>query len=127
MARPIPFKRSVPNPEVKEPKKRRKLTVAWKLEILRKFDNITDSTERGVFLRKESLYASQIYQWKREVRTGKLVAGKNEKRGPVSSKNPELESLKKENARLQKDLAQAKQIIELQKKVAALFGETTEN
>ena len=127
MARPIPIKKSVPNPEVKEPQKRRKLTVEWKLEILRKFDNITDSTERGVFLRKESLYLTQIYQWKREVRQGKLVAGKDKKRGPVSNKNPQFDSLQKENARLKKELFQAKQIIELQKKVAALFGETEEN
>lgn len=124
--KPIPIRKSIPNPEVKEPQKRRKLTVEWKLEILRKFDAISDATERGIFLRKESLYQSQIYQWKREVRAGKLVAGKEKKRGPVSTKNPEMASLQKENDRLKKQLHQANLIIELQKKVAALFGETVE-
>jgi hypothetical protein len=122
LARPALVEASSPNPEVKEPKKRRVLTSEWKLAFLRRFDGCKDETERGKLLRSESVYLSQVYQWKRDVKDGKLFPGGKRRRGPVSKKNRE-----KENARLKKELVQAKQIIELQKKIAALLGEADES
>jgi transposase-like protein len=127
LARPALVEASSPNPEVKEPKKRRVLTAEWKLTFLRRFDGCKDETERGKLLRSESVYLSQVYQWKRDVKDGKLFPGGKRRRGPVSKKNREIQSLEKENARLKKELVQAKQIIELQKKIAALLGEADES
>lgn len=125
--RPVLVESEQPNPEVKEPRKRRVLTANWKLDFLRKFDACKNELERGKLLRSESIYQSQVYQWKKEVREGKLFPGCCRKRGPGSHRNPQMEALEKENARLKKQLMQAQQIIELQKKVAALFGNTDEN
>jgi hypothetical protein len=127
LARPALVGTSTPNPEVKEPKKRRVLTPEWKLAFLQRFDGCKDEKERGKLLRSESVYLSQVCQWKRDAKDGKLFPGCRRRRGPVPKQNRELQSLEKENARLKKELLQAKQIIELQKKIAALFGETDES
>lgn len=117
----------VPETEVCEPKKRRTLTADWKLNFLRKFDACKDELTRGKLLRTEAVYLGQVYRWKKELREGKLLSNSQRRRGPLPKRNRELDALQKENERLKKKLLQAEQIIALQKKVAALFGETDES
>ncbi len=117
----------VPETEVREPKKRRFLTADWKLNFLRRFDACKDEPARGILLRAEAVYLGQVYRWKKELREGKLLSNSQQRRGPAPKRNKELDTLQKENERLKKKLLQAEQIIALQKKVAALFGETDES
>jgi hypothetical protein len=116
-----------PDTEVREGKKRRILTTEWKLALVRRFDQCENQTERGKLLRSESIFLSQVYAWKRDIRDGKLFPGCQRKRGPVPDICHDGERLEKENERLKKKLLQAEKIIELQKKVAALFGENDES
>jgi len=67
-------------------------------------------------LRREGLYHARIAAWRNELAKGKLNTGKQ--------KPPKVRTdhLVRQNERLKKQLAQAKVIIELQKKVADLLG-----
>jgi hypothetical protein len=125
--RPTLVEVPVPDAEVCEPKKRRVLSASWKLNFLRKFEACKDEAERGKLLRSESVYLSQVYAWKKEVKEGKLTSKSKGHRGPAPKRNREFDQLQRENERLKKKLLQAEQIIALQKKVAALFGETDES
>jgi len=110
------------NTEVREPKRRRVLSPQWKLDFLRRYDSCRDQTEKGKLVRSEGVYLSQVSQWKKDLREGRLSLASGTKRGPTAKTTKEMSALQQENARLKKELTQARQIIELQKKVAALFG-----
>jgi len=80
----------------------------------------------GELLRREGLYSSHLSKWRDQRDAGELAA-LTKKRGPKPRKNPltaEVTRLEQENARLKRDLAKATTIIDVQKKVAALLGET---
>jgi hypothetical protein len=79
-------------------------------------------TERGKLLRSESVYLSQVYQWKRAEKAGILTPEGQRRRGRPPTGNTGEESASKENERLKKKLQQAEQVIELQKKIVELFG-----
>lgn len=113
---------SHPDTEVREPKRRRVLSPQWKLDFIRRFDSCRDQTEKGKLVRCEGVYFSQVSQWKRDLREGRLSLTNVMKRGPTAKTTKEMSALQQENARLKKELTQARQIIDLQKKVAALFG-----
>ena len=116
----------VPDPEVPEKAVRRKFTAAYKLRILKEAESCTRHGEIGALLRREGLYSSSLTSWRRQVNQGLIPR----KRGPVAQKadpyirrNAELE---RENARLTHKLKQAELIIEVQKKVAELLKESSE-
>ena len=122
-----PKDNDLPNPEVKEQGRRRILTTQWKLDFIRRFDLCNDSTEKGKLLRSESVYLSQVYQWKRVVQAGTLVPGCQRKRGRPRISTTEEKGISKENKRLKRKLQQAEQIIELQKKIAEIFAANDES
>jgi transposase-like protein len=65
--------------------------------------------------------------WRRERAKGVLEALTPQKRGPKSKRNPleeENQKLRRQNARLTEDLRKAQIIIDVQKKVATLLGNT---
>jgi transposase-like protein len=70
------------------------------------------------------LYSSQLAAWRRQRRQGALAALKPKPRGrkKTAAKNPEIDRLQKENARLATRLKQADLIIDVQKKVSAILG-----
>jgi transposase-like protein len=110
--------------------KRRTHTAEYKRRIVREADAALASGEAGALgelLREEGLYSSQLATWRRERDTGELAGLTPRKRGPKSSRN----ELADENARLQRqveklqhELYKANTIIDVQKKVASLLGET---
>lgn len=97
---------------------RRKFNTAEKLKIVEEFDACHHSSERGAFLRKHGLYYSGILKWRRE------LSSKNSNH--ANSKTYKLtlayNQVMRENAALQKKLAQAEAIIDLQKKVSELLS-----
>jgi transposase-like protein len=109
--------------------KRRTFRPEYKLRILREADAaLASGIERafGELLRREGLYSSHIVNWRKMRAAGELEV-MTKKRGPVPRKNPltdEVARLERENARLQKELHKATTIIDVQKKVASLLGET---
>ena len=117
-----------PDPEVLPKASRRTFSAAEKLRILNEADACTQPGQIGALLRREGLYSSHLVKWRRLRAAGQLQALAPQPRGPKSAPpDPaaeELARLCKENARLQARLAQAELVIDVQKKVAQLLGET---
>jgi transposase len=123
-------KLNVPDPQVLERPERRKFTVEYKARIVKEADACTEQGQIGALLRREGLYSSQLASWRRLYQEGALKALKDDKRGRKQTKNPlepEVESLKKKNAVLEKRLAQAEAIMDIQKKLSQVLGVPLEN
>jgi len=105
--------------------KRRQHTAEYKLRILRELDECTGKGEVGAILRREGLYSSLISKWREQREQGSLNGLGGQRRGPKVDPNAaELARLQRENKRLKEKLERAELIIDVQKKVARLIGET---
>jgi transposase len=110
--------------------KRRSFTAEYKLRIVREADAALASGVEGAvgeLLRREGLYSSHLVEWRRLRESGELAALTRKARGRKPRKNPlseEVTRLQRENERLKHELYKANTIIDVQKKVAALLGET---
>jgi transposase len=115
-----------PDPEVVVPAKRRQFTVADKLRVLDEIDRC-EPGQIGAILRREGLYSSHLTKWRQQRANGDLSERTSPARGrPTEPQAAELAVLRRENARLQAELAQARLIIEVQKKLCQLFGQATQ-
>jgi hypothetical protein len=98
----------------------------YKLRILREADALAATGGIGEMLRREGLYTSHLSSWRRERERGELEGLAAKKRGRKGRPDKELveenQRLAREVARLEKRLAQAETIIDVQKKVATLLG-----
>ena len=115
----------IPESEVKA--ERRRFTANYKLKILSEAENCTEAGELGALLRREGLYDSHLWRWRKAQREGRLGAEKKPKE-PSSTKalEREIAELAAKNARLEKALEQAELVIDGQKKLSMLLGlETT--
>src|SRR3954451_20242012 len=108
-------------PEVPERASRRVFSAQYKLRILAEYER-RDRDGRSALLRREGLYTSSISEWRKQRDDGALQAlGTPPGRPPSDSREHELTKLRQENARLQSDLAKARQVIEVQGKLSALL------
>lgn len=119
--------RDIPNPEVREPGKRRRITSEYKLRILKEVDLCKgDSGSIAALLRKEGLYASYLTIWRKQRESGALSA-LSLKRGRKSRYNPllaRLQELERKHASLEIKYKQSLLIIDVQKKVSQILGVT---
>lgn len=116
--------RPVPDPEVVAKAQRRKFTAEYKLRIVEEADRATDPGAIGALLRREGLYSSLLFEWRRLREAGALGA-LSRKRGRKPTRNPLNEEnckLKAELVQVKRKLQQAEIIIDVQKKVSALLG-----
>jgi transposase len=121
-------KEEMPKTEVVAKAKRKRFTAAEKLRILREVDACQGSGEIGALLRREGIYSSYLTTWRRQRERGELDGLASQKRGPKPDPQAiELAKLHRENARLQERLRRAELIIDVQKKVARMLGETIES
>ena len=118
--------RSAPDPEVVAKPTRRQFTAEYRLRVVEEADRCTRPGEVGRLLRHEGLYTSQLSAWRRARRSGSLQGLTAKKRcakptehNPLS---PKVRQLEAKVARLEKELANAHTILEVQGKVAALLG-----
>jgi transposase len=116
-----------PDPQVPERAKRRSFTAKYKLEILAKYE-AADAGAKGALLRREGLYSSHIVEW-RKARDAGALAGLSAARGrprrdPDARRIAELEA---EKARLEKELATARSVMEVQAKLHALLETISES
>jgi transposase len=120
-----PLPGSVPaDPEVVARPERRTYTAEYKRRILAQADAATEKGEIAKLLRREGIYSSTLAGWRRE-RESALAKAFSQKRGPEPKSNPragENERLRQQNKHLEEELRKAEIIIEIQKKVAMLFG-----
>ena len=121
--------RPVPNPQVSARPQRRRFTAAYKARIVEEAQRCTEPGEIGALLRREGLYSSALTQWRRQYQAGALKGLRDDKRGRKrtrDARDDELQRLQRDNERLNEKLRQAKLIIEIQKKVAAMLGNPIE-
>ena len=121
------IKEAMPKTEVVAKAKRKRFTAAEKLRILREVEACRGSGEMGALLRREGIYSSYLTTWRKQRELGELDGLSPHKRGPKP--NPEaleLAKLRREHARLQERMRRAELIIDVQKKVARMLGETIE-
>lgn len=117
-------------PATPEKPKRRSFTAEYKLQVLREVDAAVATGRDGAtgeILRRHGLYSSHLTVWRRERDAGELAGLTPRKRGPKPSRNAladDVARLEREVARLQDKLRVAETVIDVQKKVAALLGET---
>ena len=110
--------------------KRRRFAAEYKLRIVREADAAAASGVEGAvgeLLRREGLYSSHLTEWRRQRESGELAGLAAKKRGPKARKNPladELAKAQRELARVKQELDKANTVIDVQRKVAALLGET---
>lgn len=111
------------DPEVAAKPKRRRFTAEYRLRIVKEADATKKPGAIGALLRREGLYSSHLVAWRREREAGALSQMRSRKRGPKAKVvDPRVKQLERENARLQRELAQAVTIISIQKKVASMLG-----
>jgi transposase-like protein len=110
--------------------KRRTFAAEYKVRIVREADAALASGVEGAvgeLLRREGLYSSHLAVWRRERDAGELAGLTPRKRGRKPSKNAladENARLARENEKLKHELYKANIVIDTQKKLAALLGET---
>lgn len=118
--------REQPEIEVVEKERpvRRKFTAAYKARILKEIDAAPAGGVAAI-LRREGLYSSHLQQWRaEESRRASDARKRGPKRNPLTA---EVRRLREENARLEKKLNQANNLIELQKKIASILETTMED
>ena len=111
--------------------KRRSFTAAYKLQIVKEADACTERGEIGALLRREGLYSSHLSAWRRLREKGQLDGLRTRTRGRKKTKRDkaaeELQTLRQEKEALERRLAQAETVIDVQKKLYTLLGLTQTN
>ena len=120
-------KEEMPNTEVVAKARRKRFTAAEKVRLLREAEACRGSGEIGILLRREGIYSSYLSTWRRQRELGELDGLSPQKRGPKPDLQAiEMVKLRRENERLQERLRRAELIIDVQKKVARMLGESIE-
>jgi transposase len=115
-----------PEVEVLAKAERRRFTLEYKRQILHEADVCRLPGELGALLRREGLYSSHLAAWRAARSRGELAGAVPKRRGPKApAPNPDAKrilQLERENRKLLARAERAEGLVELQKKVAALFG-----
>lgn len=116
-----------PDPEVREKAKHRHFSAQEKRRILLEAEEATKvQGGLGALLRREGIYSSHLYLWRKQRERGEIEGLSPKKRGKRSAAaSPEvkrLRALEKENRRLQRKLKKAELIIEVQKKLSEILN-----
>jgi transposase len=126
----VPSEKPATSSEVVAVAKRRTFTTAYMQRIVREADACTAPGAIGALLRREGLYSSHLSKWRQLVAAGDAVALPNKKRGPkpnaAKAVDRRVNNLELANEKLIKQLAQARLIIGVQKKLCDLLGLPTE-
>ena len=121
-----PQARSAPDPEVVAKPTRRQFTAEYRLRIVEQADRCTRPGEVGRMLRREGLYTSHLSAWRKARRSGSLQGLTGKKRGTKpaehNSLSPKVRQLEAKVARLEKELATAHTILDVQSKISGLLG-----
>jgi transposase len=115
------------DPEVPERARRRTFTAKYKLEVLTAYDAAPDG-EKGAVLRREGLYSSHIVDWRRARDAGALAAlatpRGRKRRDPQAERIARLEA---EKQQLERELAKARFVADVQAKLSALSETLSES
>lgn len=111
--------------------RRRQFSSSEKRRILMAADGCSQVGEIGALLRREGIYSSHLATWRKQRVDAERAALAPQKRGrkadPALAEARRLDQLTRENDRLRHQLAQARTIIDVQKKVCTLLGLLTDD
>ena len=126
-----PMKPPVSDSEVVPHARRRHFSNADKRRILDAADRCTKPGEIGALMRREGVYSSSLSTWRRQREVAELAALAPQKRGPKPDGNRaealHIAQLTRDNERLKSRLDKAMLVIEVQKKLATLWGYTLDD
>jgi transposase-like protein len=112
------------SPRAGFPSRRRSFAPAQKLEHVRAYEAACEQSQGGAYLRREGLYSSLIFEWRR-LRDAGLLEGKDAgtKVGRPSAEQAETARLRQELDHAQRKLVTTQAALEIMGKVpAALSG-----
>ena len=112
------------DPEVVAIARRRQFSPTDKRRIVAAADRCTQPGEIGALLRREGIYSSQLATWRKNRATadGRIVRQRGRKADPAVAEAQRTAKLNREVERLRRQLAQARLIIDVQKKVSCLIA-----
>ncbi len=112
-----------PDPEVRERARTRTFSSRYKLDILNRYESL-NKQGKGALLRREGLYSSLISEWRKQRDKGALEALSLPRgRPPADLLEREVERLRRENQRLEGELAKARKVMRVQGELSALLEE----
>jgi transposase len=114
----MPSNSNTPDSEVPAKATRRRFSAADKARILDEYE-AASSIERAAICRREHIYSSHIANWRKQRAAGVPLAAKRGRR--PDPQGVEITKLRKENENLQKRLAKAERVIDIQGKAYALL------
>lgn len=120
---------TIPSVEVKAKPSRRTFSREYKQRILIEADVAKANRQLGALLRREGLYSAHLVAWRRDFEAAGASALAPKKRGPkprFSQEELAMQKILVENERLKKQLEMAEGLLELQKKVQAIFDSCRE-
>jgi transposase len=116
-----------PDPEVPERARRRTFTAQYKQQVLAAYEAAPDG-EKGAVLRREGLYSSLISEWRRARDAGALAGLKQPSGRPAADpRDAEIARLRKDKAKLEKELATSRFVVDVQSKLHALLETISES
>lgn len=111
------------NPEVSAKPKRRQFSADFKRRLLERAAEVQAAGGNvGEFLRKEGLYWSQLAGWRRAAASGDAPKKRGRPATSTTTRKLEARQQSRRVASLERELKQARAIIELQKKVAEFMA-----
>lgn len=118
------------DPEVPERARRRTFTAKYKLEVPAAYDayDVAPDGEKGVVLRREGLYSSNITEWHKARDAGALAglaAPRGRKRRDPAAE--QIARLQAEKQRLEQELATTRAAVDVQAKLHALVETLSES
>jgi transposase-like protein len=119
--------RDRPDPEVRERARRRRFTAQYKLDVLAAYE-AAGPGEKGAILRREGLYSSHIVEWRRARDSGALAGLARPRGRPAPDpRDAQIARLQKEKDRLERELAKARFVVDVQAKLQALLETLSES
>jgi transposase-like protein len=119
--------RDRPDPEVPERARRRRFTAQYKLGVLAAYE-AAGPGEKGAILRREGLYCSHIVEWRRARDSGALAGLARPRGRPAPDpRDAQIARLQKEKDRLERELAKARFVVDVQAKLQALLETLSES
>lgn len=118
--------RKAPETEVPEKAERRRFSMAYKLDVLRRLDACRQPGEVGALLRAEGLYSSHVVLWRRQreeaASAGLAAVRRGRKAGVTDARDVKIAELEKELSRVTARAERAEALVELQKKVSEILS-----